>query len=429
MARIFISYRRDDSGGWAGRLYDRLSQYFGRDHVFMDIDTIEPGLDFAEVIEQAVGSCDALVALIGKQWLTITDASGRRRLENPEDFVRLEIATALARNIRVIPALVHGASVPGSSDLPDALKILARRKAYEISDTRFHYDVDRLIEVLDKVLGVAKPLTDENGDVAITRRPLTSAQPRKKSSTIRLPFKPEMILIPAGEFLMGSDHHNDPDAEENEQPQHSLHLPDYYLAKTPVTNAQFAAFVQAAGWQDVGTKWAGNWAEGKPPPGKADHPVNEVAWDEAMAYCRWLSGVTGKAYGLPSEAEWEKGARGAYGRIYPWGNQWEVTRCNTHEGGWKDTTRVSTYPQGASPYGVLDMAGNVWEWTPSLCDSKYPYNPEDGRENLDVHENSLRVLRGGGFYNVCRHVRCAFRGRFSLYSRARLSGFRVVMHP
>jgi len=158
MSRIFISYRRDDSAGYAGRLYDRLSQRFGGDQIFMDIDTIEPGLDFVEVIEKAVGSCDVLIALIGRQWLTIADATGRRRLDNPEDFVRLEIATALDRNIRVIPVLVRGATMPRSTDLPDVLKKLSRRNALEISDTRFHYDVDRLIETLEKVLGVSEPL-------------------------------------------------------------------------------------------------------------------------------------------------------------------------------------------------------------------------------------------------------------------------------
>jgi hypothetical protein len=100
---------------------------------------LSPALDFVEVIEQAVGSCDALIALIGNQWLTITDDSGRRRLDNPEDFVRLEIAAALARNIRVIPALVPGTRMPRSTDLPDVLRMLARRNAHEISDRRFHY--------------------------------------------------------------------------------------------------------------------------------------------------------------------------------------------------------------------------------------------------------------------------------------------------
>jgi hypothetical protein len=164
MARIFISYRRDDSGGWAGRLYDRLSQQFGRENVFMDINTIEAGLDFVEVIEQAVGSCDVLIALIGKQWLTITDDAGLRRLDYPEDFVRLEIAAALARNIRVIPALVQGASMPRSTDLPDVLKLLARRNAIDISETRFHSDVDRLIAVLDNILKGAEPTVAKGDD-------------------------------------------------------------------------------------------------------------------------------------------------------------------------------------------------------------------------------------------------------------------------
>jgi hypothetical protein len=150
--RIFISYRRDDSAGYAGRLYDRLSDQFDQNQVFMDVGNIEPGLDFVETIESAVSSVDVLIAVIGKQWLTITDSAGRRRLENPEDIVQLEIATAINRNIRVIPALVGGAIMPRSTDLPESLKNLARRSAIEISDTRFHYDVDRLIEVLEKVL-------------------------------------------------------------------------------------------------------------------------------------------------------------------------------------------------------------------------------------------------------------------------------------
>jgi hypothetical protein len=155
MARIFISYRREDSGASAGRLHDRLREHFGRDNVFMDIDTIEPGLDFTEVIERTVASCDVLIALIGRQWLTSTDAAGQRRLEDPDDFVRREIATALRRNIRVIPALVQDTSMPRAADLPDDLQPLTRRNAVDLSDTHFHRDVDYLIEVLDRVLGMS----------------------------------------------------------------------------------------------------------------------------------------------------------------------------------------------------------------------------------------------------------------------------------
>ena len=154
MARIFISYRREDSGASAGRLHDRLREHFGRDNVFMDLDTIEPGLDFTEVIERTVASCDVLIALIGRQWLTSTDAAGQRRLDDPEDLVRREIATALRRNIRVIPVLIQDTSMPRAANLPDDLQPLTRRNALELSDTHFHRDVDQLIEVLDRVLGV-----------------------------------------------------------------------------------------------------------------------------------------------------------------------------------------------------------------------------------------------------------------------------------
>lgn len=152
MARIFISYRRDDTSGYAIHLYTDLSKHFGREQIFMDIDTIEPGVDFVEVIETAVSQCDVLIALIGKQWLTIADTDGQRRLDNPEDFVRIEIATALDRNIRVIPVLVQGVSIPRSTDLPDVLMKLARRHAFELSDVRWKYDTGRLIEAIEKVL-------------------------------------------------------------------------------------------------------------------------------------------------------------------------------------------------------------------------------------------------------------------------------------
>jgi len=243
------------------------------------------------------------------------------------------------------------------------------------------------------------------------------------------PFEPEMILISAGEFLMGSDPSLDRDALDAEQPQHELYLPDYYLAKTPVTNAQYAAFVQATGYRRPYY-----WKGGNPSKGKEDHPVVRVSWQNAVDYCNWLSEVTGQSYRLPSEAEWEKGARGSDGHIYPWGNQWDAKRCNSYEGGKKDTTSVGTYSEGASPYGVLDMAGNVWEWTQSLWGKdwqrpsfKYPYNPEDGREDLEAE--SLRVVRGGSFVNCEWSVRCAARIRSVPNDFLEIFGFRVVVSP
>jgi hypothetical protein len=161
MLTFFISYRREDSAGYAGRLYDRLSAHFGAEHVFMDIDTFEPGVDFVEVIEDAISKCDILVVIIGKRWLSITDATEQRRLDNPDDFVRVEVQAGLERDIRVIPVLVGGATMPSARDLPEALTKLARRHALEISDTRWHADVGRLIEIAEKLAAAAQHRAEE----------------------------------------------------------------------------------------------------------------------------------------------------------------------------------------------------------------------------------------------------------------------------
>ncbi len=154
MSGIFISYRREDTAGYAGRLSDRLRDSFGKNQVFMDIETIEPGVDFVEVLTRAVGSCKVLIAVIGKIWLTVTDAEGKRRLDDPEDFTRIEIKTALERGIRVIPLLIEDVRMPVPEQLPDDLKTLARRQSLQISNSRWADDIKRLIDVLEKELGV-----------------------------------------------------------------------------------------------------------------------------------------------------------------------------------------------------------------------------------------------------------------------------------
>lgn len=231
------------------------------------------------------------------------------------------------------------------------------------------------------------------------------------SDIARLPFEPEIVLIPAGEFLMGSDPQKDKYAQKDEQPQHKLYLPDYYIAKTPVTNAQYATFVRATGY-----KAPEHWQNGEIPVGKEAHPVVHVSWDDAMTYCEWLSGASSKSYTLPSEAEWEKAARGTDGRIYPWDNMFDKRKCNVKESGIGGTTPVDKYPQSTSSYGILDMAGNVLEWTRSLWDNDlgkpnfhYPYRFDDGRENLKTHRQLRRVVRGGAFDSDEGYARCAFR--------------------
>jgi type VI secretion system protein ImpC len=157
MSAIFISYRREDSFGYARVLYDRIRARFGEQQVFMDVDAISPGEDFVEVLEQKVETCKVFIAVIGRQWLTVTGVDGRRRLDNPEDFVRLEIAAAINRRLPIIPMLVGGATMPRSEDMPEPLKTLTRRQAVEISDIRFDRDMNLLIEILEKTVS---PLRD-----------------------------------------------------------------------------------------------------------------------------------------------------------------------------------------------------------------------------------------------------------------------------
>lgn len=152
MPRIFINYRRQDTEGYVGRLHDHLSQHFEPRDIFMDVDSIRPGADFVQVLEDAVAGCDAFVAVIGPQWLSAVDAAGERRLDQWNDFVRIEIATALKHNKLVVPVLVGRARMPSPNDLPEDLKLLTRRNAIELTHQGFVYDVEKLAKAIKDAL-------------------------------------------------------------------------------------------------------------------------------------------------------------------------------------------------------------------------------------------------------------------------------------
>lgn len=247
----------------------------------------------------------------------------------------------------------------------------------------------------------------------------------------RLPFAPELLPIPSGPFTLGSDTH-----EPAEAPAHQVVLTAYFIGKYPVTNGQYAEFLRQnpAHTPPPSTGWFGV----EPPPNRGQHPVVGVSWFDAVAYGRWLSQQTGQVYRLPTEAEWEKAARGTDGRFYPWGNEWRDGWCNAAGGG---TTAVSTYgrPECLSPYGVADLLGNVQEWTSTIWGEgrqepayPYPYRADDGRENLEANLRNprlRRIYRGGAYNDNPAQLRCTARGHRNPDSITTNRGFRIVMQP
>jgi len=228
---------------------------------------------------------------------------------------------------------------------------------------------------------------------------------------------PDLILIPEGDYIIGISDDQishlvrtemwatewyEKDMFIIEQPQHTYHLQAYYLARTPVTNAEYYAFIWITGHR-IPRDWIGFHY----PDGQDNHPVVGVSKVDAEAYIEWMNSQLNANYRLPSEVEWESAARGGDKRLYPWGEEFDPWRCNTSESGKRGTTAVSEYsPSGDSPFGVVDMAGNVWEWTRSLL-KPYPYNPKDGREDQKKAGNF--VIRGGSWYYSHKLARATCR--------------------
>ncbi len=205
----------------------------------------------------------------------------------------------------------------------------------------------------------------------------------------------EMVYIPAGEFIMGSGD-DDPTAEDDEKPQHTVYLDAFWIYKTEVTNAQYRKCV------DAGKCTPPHYTRYYDDPAFADHPVLNVDWYQARAYCQWAGGR------LPTEAQWEKAARGTDGRIYPWGNEWDENKANTEEAGPGHTTPVDSYADGASFYGALGMAGNVIEWVADWYDEDY-YSRSPSTSPQGPDSGDAKVLRGGSWYGNRGFARCASR--------------------
>ena len=597
--KIFLNYRRADSKGFTFAIFTVLEQHFSKEQIFMDVDTLLPGVDFVQALEEAVESCDVFLAVIGLHWENIKDKQGQRRIDNPKDFVRIEVAHALKRGIPVIPILVDGAQMPSPENLPDDLKRLSRRHAFIISD-RLRSDMQHLISVLEKTFehqeeervkqekkeanrqelekaeadrkakeeveqkakvqaAADKKDNEEKERIArqkaeadrqarekadavqksleqaelkakeeervvrqtaeaehqagekveedhqaqekaesvpgVARQPATADVQQENIDTLQSPFTRKrasllrkvpawmwvgsvlalvlmvfgaaggfkltpadeptptevvlvlevltktqtlelatstpipsatvtptvtftviptdtptpafpagteatnrkdsavMIYVPPGDFKMGTY------GSAYKEALHTVYLDGYWMYKTEVTNAMYRLCVESGGCTEPVDNGLYEMA---PLFGWGDRPVESVSWEDATTYCQWAENR------LPTEAEWEKAARGTDGRTYPWGEGIDPSLAlydNYIEG---NTTLVGSYPEGASPYGLLDMAGNVWEWVADWYGSNYYQNSP--AENPPGPEGGVNhVLRGGGLNSSREEVRSAYR--------------------
>jgi formylglycine-generating enzyme required for sulfatase activity len=455
MTKIFISYRRQDSIGVTGRIYDRLRAQFGDGAVFMDVDSIPIGVDFREHLDAAVGQCDVVLAVMGTKWAGETDA--RRRLDDPRDFVRIELESALNRNLPVIPILIDHASMPDEADLPPSLAQLAFRNAIGVDQGRdFHHHIDRLIRGIEflaqqanKEASDREPLiaTDQrinyiandpfgptHGDTALTSSSLREAE-RRFTNTMGMQF----VRVEAGEFLMGTtkaqvDHlvrlFQDSKREyfDDEQPQHPVHISQpFFLGVHQVTQGNYQALM------------GNNPGRFRGPNGL---PVENVSWLDAVGFCNKLSEreslspfyhidsaeatfAGGNGYRLPTEAEWEYACRANTATLFPFGDR--LSRLNEHAwfiGNAGNTTHL-VGEKLPNAWGFFDMLGNVWEWCADGYDEKY-FASSPPADPVTVTKASSRVVRGGSWDNDSRNCRSAERYKFVTGLRLNNLGFRVA---
>jgi formylglycine-generating enzyme required for sulfatase activity len=479
-----------------------------------------------DYLPSQVAACDVFLAVIGPNWLDAKDDDGRRRFDNPDDFVAIEIAAALARNIRVIPVLVDGARTPKADKLPDSIKPLVRRNAVELRNTSFGRDAEALVDAVREALTprpvtgqwpfaasaaawlmapgrwrpvagsatalllvgwiglyqmgvpVWVPWTHPDGSEAKLRAEAAELKARQDRERAEAAAKAEadakrkaeeeriraeagarpdpalavkpgsgesfrdcdtcpwMVVVPAGDFMMGSPEEERGRSDE-ESPQHRVTIANpLAIGKFSITRAEFAAFVEETGHKteggcDVFSGSAGwrhqsdrSWRSPNFDQGDR-HPVVCVNWRDAKAFAAWLSKKVGKPYRLLTEAEREYAARANTATPYSFGDD----EAKLSEYAWyRANSGFATHPVGEkkpNAFGLLDMHGNVWAWCEDTWHSSYHNAPNDGSA-WQAGDTALRVVRGGSWYRPANGLRSAFRFRISPDDRYSDVGFRVA---
>ncbi len=425
--KFFISYRREDAPTAAHVICERLTERFGAEHVFFDVDSIPLGCDFHQYLTEQVNACQVLVAVIGRRWLDMTDDEGRRRLDREDDFVRIEIEAALERNIPVVRVLVEGASMPRAAQLPDVLRRLARRNAAELRPgAMFREQLESLVRKLERTL---QSITNPTSQVITP--PLPSSPRTSDSSSVLSPGQiiindlgMKLAAIPAGRFQMGSPD-NEPGRYDNEGPQHDVQLTrGFYLGVFPVTQDEY---------QQVADNNPSRFA------GAGRRPVEQVNWFDAVNFCNRLSEREqispyytidgeqvriggGEGYRLPAEAEWEYACRAESTTRWWFGDD----ESRLGEFAWNnENSENTTHPVGEKPanaWGLHDVHGNVFEW----CQDWFgKYSSDSQTDPTGPQSGRGRVLRGGSWGSFPRFCRSAIRDLFDPGDRYGI-GFRVA---
>ncbi len=394
MSGIFISYRREDTAGHAGRLYDRLKRDFEDVPIFIDVRDIPSGDDWVLTIEKTMRQCDVCLVLIGRRWLTAADEYGQRKLDKADDWVRTEIGAALARGIDMIPVLVDGAlAMPVDQALPGELVRLRFMQARPIRDLTFHQDVDLLIDEIKKAIG------------ARNAPPVQTHTPGERC--IHPWDGLEYIWIPPGKFIMGRVPHDNVADQRYaiEKPRHPVLLTrGFWMSRGPVTVRAYQLFAKQ---RNVKMPRAPsnnpNWDD-------VDRPIVKVTWGNANEYCAWSDGR------LPTEAQWEYAARGGVdGQIYPWGDTPRPDLANyTDNPDWgpKGPSPVGLFPPNG--FGLVDVVGNVWEWVSDWYDDEAYKGRSATQPTADpevfVNKINRRVVRGGSWRSIAQEIRLSLRG-------------------
>ncbi len=389
---------------------------------WLDEEEIFPGADWNMEIEKAVEAADAIIVCLSKGSIT-KEGYIQRELRIVLDFadykpegtlyimpVRLEDCEPPRR----LRAWQYADYFEGQRDRAlNRLLVSLKRRA----DSLGLSFVPPALEVKENAIQEEKPIVEKPKPLPVPQISTTKKY-TPDGFLVEIFGGMEFVHVPAGKFLMGSKN-----GDDDEKPQRSVDIPyDYWMARYPLTNEQYDSYIKNKKSKHPVDGWRK----------KKDHPIIYAKWKEILEYCEWLNNLvqselpSGLILRLPTEAEWEKAARGTDGREYPWGNKSDNSKCNSEESAKHGTTPAGLYsPDGDSPYGCADMAGNVWEWTHSLK-QRYPYKADDGRE--DENSSDSRVLRGGSFINPMKNVRCAYRN-FYIDIWEHGIGFRIVIAP